>query len=143
MPEAQDRRIPRIPRGLALGFLLSWCAFLLMTTVNPDTAVTQPPFAGFDKLAHGGGWLILGFLGTLLVDDGQEQVGVWVACCLFGVLTELGQLPIPGRTFEALDALFDAMGAGLGGLLCRRFGYVDVPAEEPEPLVDAEEESVA
>ncbi len=145
MHRAIALRVPRVPVGVSLGLLLCWCAFLLMTTVNPDTGLGDGPFPGFDKVAHFGGWLVLGFLATLLVDDAQEQVAVWVACCLFGVLTELGQVPIPGRSFELMDAFADAVGAAVGARVCLRIGYKDAPppvevteepAEDPETGVD-------
>jgi len=82
-----------------------------------------------DKLAHVLEYLVLGFLTfTALVRSGNKNsisLGVtFIAAGVFGILDELHQFLIPGRTVELLDIVSNVSGVVIGAtipLLFRRW----------------------
>ena len=77
-------------------------------------------FPGFDKLAHGAAYGILGFLlalgffRTLRAPLKTIIGGVFSAGVLLGILDEVHQIFVPGRNADARDAAADAAGVILG-----------------------------
>jgi VanZ family protein len=87
----------------------------------------EDPFSGFDKLVHAG---IFGIFGLLLAwalsEPGRRPRPGWMALAfligvLGGVLDEIHQVFVPGRSADVWDAAADmagaAAGVGLGALV--------------------------
>lgn len=102
----------------------AWAVLIgvLLWTSGPETPpswtwVARFEEAGGDKLVHAvlfgvQAWLLLrGRPGDLR--PGWLVAGVGAAI-LFGIVTELGQLAVPGRDAGVGDALADAVGAAVG-----------------------------
>ena len=75
-----------------------------------------------DKVAHFGEYMILAFLLARAFSAGdptptsRRLVAALVAAAAFGLLDEIHQLFVPGRTASALDFAADAVGAMAGTL---------------------------
>jgi VanZ family protein len=73
-----------------------------------------------DAVYHVLGFVVLGVLVSrvaAVVASGLTGGVVWRAvllCVGYGVLDELHQIPIPGRAFNVVDILCDALGAVIG-----------------------------
>ncbi|MFT7621054.1 MAG: VanZ family protein [Myxococcota bacterium] len=117
LPDSVMNRIRRLPDQVWIGMLLLWTAALLQGTLSPITALTDPPFAQADKVLHFAGWFGLAWLASALADSVAARLVVWFACTVFGFLVEIGQIPIPLRSFEELDLLADTAGAAMGVVL--------------------------
>lgn len=75
-----------------------------------------------DKLVHGALFLVLAaLLARSLAGSGVRRPGVVAiaAAVSYGVLLELVQGAVPGRSPQALDAVADAVGATIGAILVR------------------------
>ncbi|MFT5432505.1 MAG: VanZ family protein [Myxococcota bacterium] len=110
MPESQ---IPRDPRAAAFGLFL-WSVALLLGTLQPVYGVSEPFFPFADKFLHAFGWFILGIPAGVMGHTREGRIRAWIACVAFGLLTECGQILVPGRQFELLDLVADAVGAAIG-----------------------------
>jgi len=108
-----ERIEPADPRAAAFGVFL-WAIVLLFGTLRPAFEVSEPFFPMADKLAHGLGWFILGIPASAMAQTHVGRLRAFVACLAFGLLTELGQVLVPGRSFELLDLVADGVGAALG-----------------------------
>ena len=109
-----------------------WLAvmFYFTSAPNPYSVLEPVGLRPADALYHVLGFGVLGILVARLVcrvwpDCGR---GLWWAlafCVVYGVLDELHQYPIPGRSCNPWDMASDAVGAALGvgavGLLRRWF----------------------
>lgn len=113
----RQRLVPELPEPVLGGLLLLWTVILLQGTLSQVTQVTEPPFPYFDKLLHFAGWGVLGYLSSLLARNASALMFAWVLCTAFGLVCELGQIPIPGRSFEWLDLAADALGAAAGAVV--------------------------
>ncbi len=70
---------------------------------------------GWDKLNHAAAFAALAFAGVLSFPSSRRSVwNVVIALLVLGVLIELLQLMVPGRSSEWLDLLGDAVGIGAG-----------------------------
>lgn len=73
-------------------------------------------FDGFDKVAHAGVFAVL----CVLLLFGARFPSGWRAApwiglaCLYGLLDEIHQSFVPGRSVEVLDGVADVVGAVLG-----------------------------
>ncbi len=105
--------------------VIGYASFLMWTAVG-----TVPPEAAFlwrwhlDKLVHAGEYGVLGLLlaaGLWKPMSGlSKSVVAWSAVCLgvgYGVITESVQATIAWRSAEVLDAVANAAGAALAGLI--------------------------
>ena len=112
-----------MPQGtLRSGFLLaalSWAGLIFYLSSQPS--IEAPAlFPGQDKLFHLIAFGILGFLtvGTLQASHaGYPTRRVWLvvlAVALYGILDEVHQYFVPGRSADVYDALADAFGGLLG-----------------------------
>ena len=98
-------------RWFQLAFSLS-IVLALFLTLRPIDEPTPPLLPHFDKVAHAGMWFLMGALGGgALKRTISQLLGLLAALCLLGVAVEVGQIWIPGRSFEWLDAIADAAGA--------------------------------
>lgn len=102
----------RRSNALFLAGLLGWLLLISVLCLLPLQA-SAPDLPGWDKLVHGmvfavgAGWLRL-----------HHRQPVWLFLLVaYGLLIELLQGLTPWRSPEALDALADAVGAGLGWML--------------------------
>ena len=66
-----------------------------------------------DKAAHVGAYVVLGALAALSVSR-RRGVAAWLGVVAFGLLLEIAQALSGYRSFEWLDLVADAVGAGLG-----------------------------
>ena len=100
---------------------LGWAALILALTSIPGSAVPDVGGSSTDKLVH---LVLYGVLGGLILQ------AVWAAerpvrsillatllASVFGVVDELHQTLIPGRSAEALDWLADSIGGMTGALV--------------------------
>lgn len=96
---------------------LAWAGLIGILSLLPGDALPPlPPFSGADKLAHAGLYLALGFLlaWSLRSPSSLALIGIVLLIGLYGYGLELGQLYVPGRSYDLLDALANVAGAGLG-----------------------------
>lgn len=107
-------------RYLFLAMALGWA--VVIYTLSSQTGLNVPPlFSGQDKLLHALIFGILGFLvaGALLPAAHRTRrrhiVMAVVLVAVYGVLDEIHQHFVPGRTPEVLDVLAD-IGGGLMGV---------------------------
>lgn len=96
-----------------------WVAFVEVLTSLPGSALpsVSVPFR-IDWVAH---FCLYGMLGLLLARAARESLWPWqrlvlvaLAISAFGVLDELHQLFIPGRSAEVGDWLMDTAGSATG-----------------------------
>ena len=106
-------------RFLFLLLAIAWASVIFYLSSQPgiDTPLLFP---GQDKLFH---LIAFGLLGFLLMgamktsSSGYRTMQVWIVVglvALYGVLDELHQYFVPGRSAEIYDALADAAGGLLG-----------------------------
>ena len=99
-----------------------WIILFVATTLP---AASMPSFGVVDKVNHLSAYFILAILLflTLLFQQkipfAKNRVAAYafIICSLYGMLDEVHQIFIPGRSAEFLDFLADACGALLGVLL--------------------------
>ena len=109
-------------RTIRTGFLLaalSWAGLIFYLSSQPS--IEAPAlFPGQDKLFH---LIAFGVLGLLTMGSlqapraGYSPRQVWLvvlAVTLYGILDEIHQYFVPGRSADVYDALADASGALLG-----------------------------
>lgn len=75
-----------------------------------------PPYPGADKVAHVAFYLPLGFLlaRSLRSPGNLTLVILALLIGLYGYSLEVGQLYVPGRSYDLLDALANLAGGALG-----------------------------
>lgn len=109
----------RIVRGALLLFAVYWATLFVLTHVP---VAIESPVRHFDKIVHflayaglGAGMIVVlpsawrrSVLGLLLVI---------AAACLYGVVDEVIQGFVPGRTADVVDWCADAAGASVGATL--------------------------
>lgn len=98
-------------RGLAV----LWLGFAAWGMLSPGVAV-PPGLPGFsDLVLHG---LVLGMLAGLLGLGWPVLCGrLWPLLLLAPLGLEFGQIPVPGRVFDAGDLLANLAGTAVGGML--------------------------
>jgi hypothetical protein len=83
----------------------------------------KAPFSGFDKAVHGvefavlGALLAFGFLHSsagMKSKDGRMSSAAWAIGVGLGILDEVHQIFVPGRSPDVFDAATDALGVALG-----------------------------
>jgi len=106
-------------RLLFLLLTLAWASVIYYLSSQPGTN-TPMLFPLQDKLLHAIVFAILGFLGmgALKADvDGYHPWQSWTIAGLvtvYGILDELHQRFVPGRTMDGFDVLADVAGGLLG-----------------------------
>jgi VanZ family protein len=97
-----------------------WSFVILAFTSIPDL---NPPLLGFtwqDKFEHFVAYAIFGagiLYGNLKDGKGKNLLGMAVFCSVFGILDEIHQHWIPGRSTDPYDWIADMLGALLGGII--------------------------
>ena len=115
------RTLTRISRFIPAALYYAGVAFLS----SRSSFAFHEPFPGFDKLFHSvefaglGALLAFGFFrGTTAGFRDKTARGKAAAACatgwILGVLDELHQISVPGRSPDPLDAAVDALGAAIG-----------------------------
>jgi len=105
-----------------------WAGFLTFVATNPHPPVpsSSPPLGlSWGFAAHFGGYFVLAFLLTLLVEAVRGGRGAWpwapaaagAVAALHGGVMEVAQLWIPGRFASVQDGLVNVLGAAMGALL--------------------------
>ena len=101
---------------------------LLILTVSSIPRLSPPPIGltFTDKLAHFSEYLILGFFSlTAFLKSGNSGrksfTATFLICAAMGVLDELHQFLIPGRSVELLDAAANVSGSLAGAVLALIF----------------------
>jgi VanZ family protein len=100
---------------------LAWAVLIGILSLLPGDALPPlPPFPGADKLAHAGFYLLLGFLLAWSLHSPSHLALIVLALLigLYGYSLELGQLYVPGRNYDLLDALANFAGGTLGAGAC-------------------------
>jgi VanZ family protein len=107
---------PASIRRLHSLFLAVWILQLIAVIIGSllPGGMVPSPIGAHDKLAHFGGYLLLGFLP--LAGARSVKWGIVLALCAIpmGVALELGQHFVPGRTPDVLDALANSAGVLAG-----------------------------
>lgn len=100
---------------------ISWTIVIFVLCFLPSTELPRVSIPFVDKWVHVLLFAIFTFLWLLAFPGRQLWRLVMVLCsgCLIGLLVEIIQemLPTLGRSFDSMDILADAAGAGLGVLL--------------------------
>lgn len=104
---------------LYFAMLAGWVALTLTLTSIPNPAF-GPTFPGADKVAHFGFYGVAGFLFALWRRETGKGAAVAVAgaaifVALLGVVDEVHQQWIPGRSMDLLDWVADFAGGMTGG----------------------------
>ena len=96
-----------------------WALVIMALTSfpHPEQLVVPPP--GLDKLVHAAVYIPLAFFFARWLSASKHRLGGlrWlplIAPCLFGLLDELHQIPIPGRMFSWWDVGADCLGVLIG-----------------------------
>ena len=106
-------------RYLFLLLALGWAGVIYYLSSQPGTD-TPMLFPFQDKLLHIIAYAILGFLGMGALEaatHGYHAWQVWLIAVLvsvYGILDELHQRFVPGRTMDGFDVLADVAGGLLG-----------------------------
>ena len=128
-PRAPALRRVNDPRGAASPFAtrwgpaIGWAAVILVATSVPSSILPTVSYPMADKVVH---FALYGVLGALVARslDGVRSVKTFLAALavlvVFGLLDELHQVLMPGRSSDVLDWLADCAGA-LTGLITGRF----------------------
>ncbi len=101
------------PRFLAV----LWTMLIMVGLTLPGSQLPQSSLLEFDKLIHGGLFLVLTLLWLVAISKGEVGPGVAVLTIIlaFSVLSELYQGWLPfGRHADFLDSAADAAGAVIG-----------------------------
>ena len=110
---------------LYLKLLLGWIIVMLILTWTPGEALPKPEFLDINIIefsAHFGMFLVFSFLlaGYVHYKDesgiskGKIFITVIIISLIFSLVTEGGQLIIPGRYFDVLDMVMNLMGTLIG-----------------------------
>lgn len=107
-------------RRLYLALWIGWAALTFVLTSIPNPRFPMPPLVT-DKVAHLAFYAVMGFFFALWRrESGASAARAIVQALLFatlvGVVDEVHQLWIPGRTADPLDWLADTAGGACGGL---------------------------
>lgn len=106
--------LPFLPAALYYGLIF----FLSSRSHLPSISVPN-----FDKLAHAAAFSVMGFLlaygffKSLHASLKIKILFVWLLGTGLGILDEIHQIFVRGRSSDPLDATADAIGVGLGILL--------------------------
>ena len=96
---------------------LIWAALLLLATSWPNPSLPVAP-DGTDKGVHGVLYLVLGVLVARAAElqraDWARALAYVAGLVVFGLLDELHQAWIPGRSADVADWIADGVGAALG-----------------------------
>lgn len=78
-----------------------------------------PPFPGADKLFHAAFYLVLGFcwVSSRRAPTPRSIRTFVILIAGYGLLLEIGQRYVPGRSYDLLDAVANAGGAILGAVI--------------------------
>jgi VanZ family protein len=106
--------------------VLIWIGVILGLSSIPSPGHPKLQVNGVDKIVHAIEYGVLGFLflRALRVSRASMWRAVLVAALLgvaVGTFDEWYQRRIPGRHSDPTDTAADAVGAGLGGLVCLRW----------------------
>lgn len=93
-------------------FPVLWTALISILSSIPGSDLPDVPFAGFDKVAHLGLYLVLGFLWASAVKS--KFLLTILLGASYGALDEVHQIFVPLRTFSVFDILFDGIGVVCG-----------------------------
>lgn len=107
-------------------WLASWLPMAAVLDAADATAYS-------DKLVHASLFAVLGGLGVRAWLSQRQRWRVVAGLLLLGVLTEVLQSLIPGRSASVGDWLADALGVGIGVLLLRSVALPPRPARQPNP----------
>jgi VanZ family protein len=110
------KALPFLPAALYYGLIF----FVSSRPLKLDVSLPN-----FDKLAHGAAYGLLGFLlafgffKLLRFSLKTKLGGVILTGVILGILDEVHQIFVPGRTPDPLDVAADAVGIVLGLILFR------------------------
>jgi VanZ family protein len=113
---SSDRRGLRLVKLPVVLLLSAYWIVIFAGTHVPGTVLGGS--LASDKLVHFAAYAGLGFLLASVINGLQPSwrryllAGIILAC--YGVVDELGQIPIPGRTAELGDLVADGLGAATG-----------------------------
>jgi len=108
-------------RRLYFSLLVVWVVFTFFLTSLPGQSI-HLPFRIWDKAVHLGFYGVMGFLCTLWRRESGVPVGRAILSALLftavvGVVDEVHQQWIPGRSMELSDWVADTLGGGIGAII--------------------------
>jgi VanZ family protein len=121
------KALPFLPAALYYGLIF----FVSSRPLKLDVSLPN-----FDKLAHGAAFGLLGFLlafgffKLVRLPLKTKLGGVILTGVSLGILDEIHQIFVPGRTPDPLDATADAVGVVLGLLLFRQIFRKKTPGKK-------------
>ncbi len=100
---------------------LAWAVAITIVSSIPYLSTPNAKFGYVDKIAHFCEYFILGLLTAHAVRGFRVPLRIFAVSAalasLYGVLDELHQLIVPGRSVEAWDMIADVLGAVLASAL--------------------------
>lgn len=90
----------------------AWALVLAGVSLYPRIPPLYPPGFGIDKVVHLWAWVPLGYTAACALPGRRPMA--WLLAFGYGVLMELAQALVPGRSPEWYDGAADAAGAALG-----------------------------
>ena len=102
-----------------------WAVLILAVSSIPDLSTPGLGFSMADKIVHFAEYFILGYLTARAISSFiKEPLKIfWMSSAItsgYGILDELHQILIPGRTAEGLDMIADILGSILATALFAR-----------------------
>ncbi len=102
-----------------------WAVLILAVSSIPGLSTPGLGFPMADKIVHFAEYFILGYLTARAISSfNKEPLKIfWMSSAItsgYGILDELHQLLIPGRTAEGLDMIADILGSILAAALFAR-----------------------
>ena len=105
---------------------LGWAAVILALTSVPGSAVPEVAIESGDKLVHVALYAILGALTLRAAGNSGHPIRtvgiVGMAVSLFGIVDELHQLFVPGRSADVIDWMADTIGGMTGAVIASALG---------------------
>lgn len=117
-----DDRLQRLGR---MAFYLAAGMVAVLSLLPRQSA---PDVGLDDKVAHFLAYACLGFLGQLTARRRSDAITGILGLIAFGVVLEFLQAFSPGRSPEFADALADALGVCIGGMLVLLWRWLRAPA---------------
>lgn len=103
-------------------FVIITILFLIPTTEFPEEAWFEKIY--LDKWLHAGFFFLLVWLFYLPLRTKTKTIMQWIAATavVYGIVIELLQeFVVPGRTFDTMDMLFDAIGSVVAYFVGRKY----------------------
>jgi VanZ family protein len=101
----------RISKKLTQTAFILWSIFLSIALFYPKMPGVKSEIIGIDKIIHFALFFIFGFLLLAIQNPEKKKMKLFIlVAVLLPFITEIIQIPIPGREFCFYDAFADMLG---------------------------------